>query len=338
MSTRRLSEVIPETKFVKQIGNSFVVEQSEPSGKGGMTTVRYRQFERGEAEKVGRLFAAGFNDLLIQRGLEPYVDLNNQQAWAAAWERDRRSLFEHLAATGSASWLVEDDKRLLGYARSIIRDRVGQLTEFFVLPEAQGSGLGRGLLERTFDSLEVEHRTVIASTNGAAMARYLKSGVFPLCPVLEFDRKPEPIAIETDIGIEPISAQDETLSILNAIDREILGYERELDHRWLLRDRQGYLYLRQRKPIGYGYVGRWCGPFALREPRDFPAVLAHAETAMVGRGHDLVLMVPLVNRVAVDCVLRRGFRMNTDFVMLFMTDGLSPNLANYLFTLPGFFT
>ena len=233
--------------------------------------------------------------------------------------------------------MVEDDKRLLGYARSIIRDGVGQLTEFFVLPGAQGRGLGKELLERTFDSLEVEHRTVIASTNGAALARYLKSGLFPLCPVLEFDRKPEPISIETDIGIEPISDRDETLSILNAIDREILGYERELDHRWLLRDRQGYLYLRKREPIGYGYIGRWCGPFALREPHDFPAVLAHAETAMVGRGHDLVLMVPLVSCIALAYLLRRGFRINADFVMLFMTDSLHPNLDNYLFTLPGFF-
>jgi GNAT superfamily N-acetyltransferase len=306
--------------------------------EGGMSATRYRQFGPSEAEEVGRLFAAGFNDLLVQKGLKPYVDLNNQQAWTAAWKRDRRSLFEHLAATSAASWLVEDDKRLLGYARSIIRDRVGQLTEFFVLPDAQASGLGRGLLERSFDSLEVEHRAVIATTNAAAMARYLKSGVFPICPVLDFDRKPEPISIETDIGIEPISAQDDTLSVLNAIDREILGYERELDHRWLLRDRQGYLYLRKRKPIGYGYVGRWCGPFALREPEDFPAVLAHAESAMVGRGHDLVLMVPLVNRFAVEYVLWRGFQMNTDFVMLFLTDSLSPNLENYPFTLPGFFT
>jgi hypothetical protein len=214
---------------------------------------------------------------------------------------------------------------------------VGQLTEYFVLPGVLGSGLGKELLERTFDSLEVKSRTVIASTNGAALARYLKSGVFPLCSVLEFDRKPEPISAETDIGIEPIAAQDETLSILNAIDREILGYERELDHRWLLRDRQGYLYLRKQKPIGYGYVGRWCGPFALREPHDFPAVLAHAEAAMAGRGHDLTLMIPLVSRVAVDYVLQRGFRINADFVMLFMTDNLSPNLDNYLFTLPGFF-
>ena len=81
-------------------------------------SVRYRQFAAGEAETSGRLFAATFNDLLAQRGLPPYVDLSDPRAWAAAWQRDRRSLFEHLTATGSASWLAEDGERAVGYARA----------------------------------------------------------------------------------------------------------------------------------------------------------------------------------------------------------------------------
>ena len=36
-----------------------------------MTATRYRQFGPSEAEEVGRLFAAGFNDLLVQKGHEP---------------------------------------------------------------------------------------------------------------------------------------------------------------------------------------------------------------------------------------------------------------------------
>jgi hypothetical protein len=90
-------------------------------------------------------------------------------------------------------------------------------------------------------------------------------------------------------------------------------------------------------PSGYGYVGHWCGPFALRHASDFPAALAHAETELAGGQRDLMLMLPLANRVAVDYALQRGFRMETDFVMLFLTDGLAPHLDRYLFTMPGFF-
>jgi hypothetical protein len=55
----------------------------------------------------------------------------------AAWDT-RRPLFDHLAATGDAWWIAEDEAsgRAVGYARSIVRDGVRKLTEFFATPPA----------------------------------------------------------------------------------------------------------------------------------------------------------------------------------------------------------
>jgi GNAT superfamily N-acetyltransferase len=301
-------------------------------------SVRYRQFAASEAETVGRLFAATFNDVLAQRGLPPYVDLGDPTAWAAAWVRDRRSLFEHLTATGSASWLAEEGGRPVGYARAVTRDGVVQLTDFFVLPGAQGHGIGKVLLERAFAGAAPGRRMVIATTDGAALARYLKLGLYPRCAVLEVHGRPQPAPVPGDLQAEPGAADAGTLDLLNRIDREILGYAREVDHRWLLADRSGFVYRRGGRPVGYGYVGRWCGPFAVLDPADLPAVLCHAETAMAGRGEDFLLMVPLANHVALDHAVRRGFRLATEFGMHFMSDGPEPRFANYLFSLPGFFT
>jgi GNAT superfamily N-acetyltransferase len=299
--------------------------------------IRFRQFGIDEVEASGRVFAETFNDLLRQRRLEPYVDLGDSSAWAAAWQRDRRSLFEHITRTGSASWLAEENGQILGYARVIARSGVAQLTDFFVLPAVQRKGIGAGLLDRAFGGAAAGCRLVIASTDGAAFARYLKLGLYPTCGLLDVHRRPEPVAMGGELQIEPSDDGSETLTILNRIDREILGYEREIDHRWLLRDRRGFLYRRGDETVGYGYVGRWCGPFALLDPADFPAVLAHAESSMVGSGHDIGLEIPLSNRAALDHVLRRGFRLGTEFGVFVFSDGPAPRLDRYIITMPGFF-
>ncbi len=300
-------------------------------------TIRYRRFGVDEVEEVGKVFARGYNYLLTRVGADPYVNVDDEEAWAGAWERDRKSIFEHLTTSDGESWLAEQNGQILGYARSVQRDGVCQLTEFFVLPAQQLSGIGKELLDRAFGSGGTDGRTVISSTHAAAMARYLKAGVHPQSPVYEFERKPEPVTVETDLTIEPITNDPSTLEALNRIDRAILGFRRDADHLWMLTDRSGYLYRRQDEPVGYGYIGRWCGPFALIDPEDFPAVLAHAETEAAAIGDEFMLIVPLVNQIAVDYLLSRGFHMDDKFIMIFMADTPRPRLDRYLIASPGFF-
>ena len=301
--------------------------------------VSFRRFGSGELEAVARVFAASLNDLLAESGTGPYVDLADAAAWQAAWEGDRRSLFAHLAATEGESWLAEAEGRILGYARSILRDGHCQLTEFFVLPGEQRAGLGRELLARAFESVAADTRSVIATTRPTALARYLKAGVYPLCPIADLERQPEAVAVESDLVIEEMEREPETLEWLAQIDRALLGYRRDADHRWLAGDRAGFLYRRGGVPVGYGYVGRWSGPFALLAPGDFPAVLAHAESTAAARGEaNFAVMLPLVNRHAADYLLARGFRFDESFMMLYLTDRAAPRLDRYLCAMPGFFT
>jgi hypothetical protein len=89
--------------------------------------IRYRRFGEDENQRVCKLFARGLNALLTQAGEAPYVDVEDPAAWAVAWERDRRSLFEHLAAGEGERWLAEENGVLVGYARSIVRGAVRHL-------------------------------------------------------------------------------------------------------------------------------------------------------------------------------------------------------------------
>jgi hypothetical protein len=74
----------------------------------------------------------------------------------------------------------------------------------------------------------------------------------------------------------------------------------------------------------------------LLDERDFPAVLAHAESQAAARGESFGVEVPLINRAALRYLLARGYRMDT-FVALFMSDLSFGQFEHYLFTSPPFF-
>ncbi len=145
------------------------------------------------------------------------------------------------------------------------------------------------------------------------------------------------VDLPTDLQIQSLSSGDEILAILASIDQVVLGYRRDEEHAWLLSDRQGYLYYRSGKIVGYGYVGYRNGPFALLEPGDFPAVLAHAETQAAQAGYtDFGVETPMINRQAVDYLLGRGFRLSP-FIAIFLCDEPFGRFENYLMTAPPFF-
>ncbi|MEK6719611.1 MAG: GNAT family N-acetyltransferase [Chloroflexota bacterium] len=256
----------------------------------------------------------------------------------AAWDR-RRPLFEHLGATGDQFWFAEEDSRVVGYARSIVRGNVRELTEFFVLPDAQGGGIGRGLIERALP-MDGLSRTIIATAELPAIARYLKAGIVGRFPIYAFTRAPEVVQAPTDLKREPLTMDAATLDELALIDEPILEFRRDVDHRWLAGQRRGTAYRRAGRIVAYGYhptaVG-WGGPFAAERPADLPVLLADAETAAAEAGQsEIAFDVPLVNAAAVAHLVERGYRLDP-FHMLFLSDREPGRFERYVLCGPPFF-
>ena len=69
----------------------------------------------------------------------------------AQWRR-MQYLFDHLAAHSAEWWIAEDAAtgEPIGYARSIERGGLFELSEFFVHPGRQQAGVGAALLEHAF--------------------------------------------------------------------------------------------------------------------------------------------------------------------------------------------
>ena len=282
------------------------------------------------------LFEQAYADLTRRLGSTEPTSLADPETLQRTWLA-RQSLYAHLATTADQFWLARRGDQTVGFARSILRDRVRLLTELFVLPGQQSTGLGRQLLAKAFPPEGADRHWLLATADLRAQALYLKAGLFPHFPVYYFWRQPmEAAPIVTDLAIRLADPSAQTLQAMGDIDAQLLGHRRDADHHWLMSERQAYLYFRAGQPVGYGYVGPSNGPFALLHDTDFPVALAHAENqaAQLGRAY-MGLEVPMVNHSAVTYLMRRGFQIDT-FMAHFMSDGPPGRFSNYIITSPPF--
>ncbi len=221
----------------------------------------------------------------------------------------------HLRETPATSfWLAEETPRFarprtVGYARSIVRDGVFCLTEFFVLPDYHRRGIGSNLLAnclRDSEAFGMEARMVLASHHANANALYIRQlGCLPRLPMyllagspstLELPREqqgtifdpyftePIPDMKRDTLFAEPLCYTPETLQALNRLDRQVIGFAREEEHRFWgvqIEEDQGVGRLFRRgsdtgEVVGYAYnAPHTQGPILATEPHDVPRLLHH---------------------------------------------------------------
>lgn len=108
------------------------------------------------------------------------------------WMQHQAMRYHLRTAPHSSYWVAEEHPRfsrprILGYAHSMVRDRVWSLTEFFVQPAHHRQGIGRALLLaclRDGDKAGADTRLVLASHHPGADALYVrKAGCFPRIPM-----------------------------------------------------------------------------------------------------------------------------------------------------------
>jgi hypothetical protein len=297
--------------------------------------IHYREGVADDSRVAFDIFLRSMMDLAQRLGVNPISGGDDPQIMASLWER-RQPLYDHLAQTGDQFWAAELNGEPLGYARSILRDGVQELTEYFVLPGNQSAGIDRELLARAFPVIGARHRVTIATTDMRATVRYLKAGLTPRFPNYYFTGTPVARHVKTDLQIEPVTDFEAAILHINWIDEVVLGHRREVDQRWLLATRQAYIYSRADQVVGYGYLGEHSGPFALLDAQDYAAVLAHAETVASGSFERLGLEVPAVNRAAVDYLLARGYLMDA-FFSICLSDVPFGRLEHYIYTSPPYF-
>ena len=297
-------------------------------------TITYRQGTVQDSHAVFQIFVRTIMDYSARMNVMAITGGDDPQVQESLWQK-RRPMFEFLAKEASQFWVAEKDGEIIAYARSIEHDGLQELTEFFVSPDQQSAGVGSALLSRAFPESGARYRTIIATLDERALYRYMKAGVYGRFPLKYFYRQAQKVEVQSDLEIEPMDPGRYREDI-NRIDREILAHTREPVHEWIASRRRGFVYKRNGEVTGYGYVGSGNGPFALLEDRDFPAVLAHAESLRAEQGKEFGAEVPLVNSAAVRYFVEHGYKIDS-FSAIMMSNVSFGRFENYLCYSPEFF-
>jgi GNAT superfamily N-acetyltransferase len=272
-----------------------------------------RRATADDSRRAFDVFLASARDLTARQNV-PW-DPEPETQWTGM-----RYLFDHLAAHAAEWWIAEEPAtgETIGYARSVERGGLFELAEFFVHPERQSAGVGGALLDRAFPIGRGEVRAIIATTDLRAQARYYRSGCAARFPIAGMLGAPRATAVDPGVEAVPLRPGSPDLGTVGEIERDVLEFDRGDEIGWLAELREGYLYRRDRRPIGFSFVSAaGCGPIAALDAADQPAILAHVEARAAELGIDeLTLELPMVNEVAVRHLLDRGFRFDPFYTFL----------------------
>ena len=237
------------------------------------------------------------------------------QGDADAWWEGIESVHRFLAEHAAEWWVAEapDGGELIGYARSIERGGLFELTELFVRPGLQSKGIGRQLLEHAFPLDRGEVRSIIATTDVRATARYYAAGTVARFPYFTLTGRPRSDAKPDDLTAEAVGTDPSALAAISEIERAVLDYPRGNDElHWLAETRPAYLFVRDAAPIGFAFIAKsGAGPIAALDDADLPAMLGHVESLAADAGSDpLELEIPGINVTAIRHLLGRGFHID----------------------------
>jgi GNAT superfamily N-acetyltransferase len=230
---------------------------------------------------------------------------------------------QHIFSTGTM-YVADEDGQILGFASAITRGPVTFLTDLFVLPTIQSSGLGKTLLQLVLPLDGLIHCTM-TSTDPRAQALYIRSGMQPHYPNFNLRWQgstvdDQPIDNNEKIDIEIIEG-DAGDPALVQWDTRISGRERAVDHKFWVTQQQAVLvwFIRRRATLGYAYIRlgvgslwfpKMCvvGPIGVSAPEDAAAcVLAAVQWA---QKHAAVIRIDVPGPHPVLApLLERGFRI-----------------------------
>jgi GNAT superfamily N-acetyltransferase len=251
-------------------------------------TVRNRAAREEDVEPSLDLFVGTLRDMLARNGIDP-GDLARDE-----W----RYGYPHVFRTGIFR-VAEEHGELVAICHAIVRGPLWFLSGFWTRPDRQKTGIGGRLLREVWEEGRARGASIFftwSSIDLTAMASYLRRGMLPGYQILSFVGEPmESPPVASDVA--PL-----TVEIASALDRDVIGTAREVDHAFWSSEpgRVGRAVMRGGGAIGYYYVrSGTIGPAAWTISADADVVLraaladAHAQSAIVrlralGANHDTI--------------------------------------------------
>jgi GNAT superfamily N-acetyltransferase len=290
----------------------------------GEVALHIRKADENDLPALAGVFAASAEDLLTR--YRP----DNTDLWPVNADASL-PVYRHLHATGAV--FVAVDPEPVGFAAAILRDGVWFLSQLWVLPDRQGSGIGSALLDEALIWGEGSSAfTVVSSPHPGAQTLYLRRSMYPLWMQVDLFGEAGD-AGELPDGFGELSDDDQPW--LDEIDREVRGVARPMDHAFWRESATGVGFRREGRPGGYVYVwppGGWAsqprskiGPGGVLDPRDMPRLVS---AALQLSGGAVSVAIPSTNWSALNELVRADFRLSV--TNTFMASQAMPDASRYL--------
>jgi GNAT superfamily N-acetyltransferase len=251
-----------------------------------------------------------------------------------------------LAEDPDGLWVAEDGDTIVGFGFSWMTGKFWFLSQLFVRPEMQAKGIGQALLSKTLIQAErngAANRALITfAYNIASIGLYLNNGLYPREPLYRMAAPAQTVAQNlADAGYDatPIASWPKPDEWTGRIDQELLGFRRDLHHKFLLGGfaARAIRIERAGRGAGYAYISAQghVGPLAIAPDADAKGVVTTALRCALESGPGRVSMVvPGRADVVMQAVLALGFRIEVPLVLI--ASRPFGNWYNYLPRDPGF--
>jgi GNAT superfamily N-acetyltransferase len=299
----------------------------------------------GELERCATIWRVSLDDYLMKLGQPPLPDEVGPLL----------RLYRHLAATDPERFVVaEEAGGIVAFAAALQREHLWFLSMCFVLPEAQGRGIARRLLEAVGPDPAgdadppVVRSTATDTAQPISNALYASLGIVPRIPLLNLVGTPASLdafgSLPSGVAATPFEAlaggpegHARLAAAVDDLDRATLGVAHPLDHRFLRQEgRHGWLYHGpDGAPLGYAYgseTGR-IGPVAVLDPALLPALVGDVLGRITPRGA-FAMWLPGTAGAVVTAALQAGLRLEP-WPVLLCWDRPFAHLDRYLPISPG---
>ena len=276
--------------------------------------VTYRRAEEADLPRAFAVFRAALNSYLVPAGQKPILDDDQQSPTYLHMLRHDAERFwvaeavvEELtgvgdgtpgvgtpgdtATLGDGGTLGDTGRQIVGWGSGLLRGDWWFLSSLFVLPEAQGLGVGARLFELAATGAPpgAVRATITDSLQPVSNTLYARRGLLPREVLIGFDGRPSERDAPPRLGTlapEPLTLA--AIPELLEIDASAAGVDRSVDHEFYLTGggRYGYLFRRRGRAAGYVLLRRdgWVGPLAAVRAQDVEAITAYGIADLQARG------------------------------------------------------
>jgi GNAT superfamily N-acetyltransferase len=252
---------------------------------GGSAGVTYRRAAEADLPHLFAVFRAALNGYLVPAGQTPVPE-----------EDDQAPAYRHfLRHDAERFWVAEADGGIVAWSSGLLRGDWWFLSSLFVLPEAQGRGIGGRLFELAGTGAPggAVRATVTDSLQPISNTLYAHRGLLPREVLIEIGGPPRLGLVPPRLGsLEPEPLSTASLPELREIDAAASGLDRSVDHAFLLTasGRRGWLFRRAGRPVAYIMVrpDGWVGPAASVRAADIHAVTSFAVAVLAAEGAEKV--------------------------------------------------